>query len=442
VAWHYNDARYLNISKAIEFNKHAFALAQRADDIDLQLQSLDTEHIIAHTCCDPYWALKVVHKARDIAGLISMGPREHVWLAYEARACKTSGNLPRALDLCMQAEELLISVGMMDSDRYLAALDICGNVHSLKSEYLEARQQYAQMAEKTSQTCSPGYHAHALCSIAEMDILMEGEVADIVANLNAAESVYVAFGSRRILLCSVVTAELKLYCGDTEDARAAFLECLSKCRSIYPDLVAGCLAALADPAYRMHGTMDSFRWAVVYLAFVQKTKHPIATLHALRCLADVHMSLEDDETALHLFHAALEGGTKIDIHRLRAECMVGIGEIMLRRGDPIEAKEMWAAAHPLFVRSSRMKDATSVKKRLEQLSHTRQDHSHSLLATGVGAVESTAVVFESSDNDIATMQLSLEKLESVSASTTAPSQQLKTVVDPGTSDRDTKLSVL
>jgi hypothetical protein len=276
-----------------------------------------------------------------------------------------------------------------------------------------------------------------------MDILMEDDVADIVSNMNAAEAVYVALGSPATLFCSYLAAELKLYCGDIENSRAAFVDCLSKSRGLYPGLVKDCLATLADPAHRIHGSMDTFRWAVVYLAFVQKAKQPLPTLHALRCLADVHMSLEDDETALHLFHAALEGGTKMGIHRLRAECMAGIGEIMFRRGDPGQAKAMWKAAHPLFLRSSRMKDAASVKKRLDKLSHTRQDHSHSHPLTQDGVVESTAVVFESSDNHTAAVQSSLEKLQTVSAPTTTPSQQVKTVVDSGTStDREAEVSVV
>jgi hypothetical protein len=195
--------------------------------------------------------------------------------------------------------------------------------------------------------------------------------------------------------------------------------------------------------------MDAFRWAVVYLAFVQKAKQPISTLQALRCLADIHMSLKDDETTLHLFHAVLEAGTKMDIHRIRAECMVGIGEIMLRRGDPIQAKEMWEAAHPLLARSSQMKDAASVEKRLEQLPHTQQNNSHLLLATGDGVAEPTdsvsvpsqqdnsqslltirdappdestdsvSVVLKRSYSDSAAMEASLEKLEALSAPSTS-----------------------
>jgi hypothetical protein len=45
--------------------------------------------------------------------------------------------------------------------------------------------------------------------------------------------------------------------------------------------------------------------------------------------------------------------------------MVGIADILVRRGDLMQAKEMWAAACPLFVRSSRMKDAAAVQERLQ-----------------------------------------------------------------------------
>ncbi|KAF8183208.1 hypothetical protein K438DRAFT_1975082 [Mycena galopus ATCC 62051] len=163
-------------------------------------------------------------------------------------------------------------------------------------------------------------------------------------------------------------AELKLHFGEPEKSRTEFVQCLAETRGVLPNFHGQCLAVLADPKHRMHNATESFRWAVVSLAFVQKMKEPVDTLNALRCLADVHSILKDDETALSLFRAALEGGTNMDIHRLRAECMVGIGDIMLRRGDLAQAKEMWTGAYPLFVRSSRMKDAAAVEERLQQLS--------------------------------------------------------------------------
>jgi hypothetical protein len=73
---------------------------------------------------------------------------------------------------------------------------------------------------------------------------------------------------------------------------------------------------------------------------------------------------------------------------------------------------MWGVAHPLFVRSSRRKDAASIEKRLEKLS--QRDNSYLLLAIREGAVET-----------------SLEKLGNLSAPNTSPSLQLEGV---GTED--------
>jgi hypothetical protein len=200
---------------------------------------------------------------------------------------------------------------------------------------------------------------------------MEGEVSEIVPTLNAAKAVYIAMASPRVLLFSWVAAELQLYLGNTESARAAFLHCLSENRGVYSDIAQFCLAALADPAHKMYGKTETFRWAVVYLAFVQKKKDVVGGLQALRRLADVLILLEDEESALHLFQTALKGGTSMGIHRLRAECMVGIGDIMLRHRDIMQAMDMWEAAYPLFVRSSRRKDAAFVKQRLQKNSHSR-----------------------------------------------------------------------
>jgi hypothetical protein len=197
---------------------------------------------------------------------------------------------------------------------------------------------------------------------------MEGKGADIASNLDAAEAVYVAGGSPKTVWCFLLAAELKLYHGDIENAYTTLLECLSKSRGIYPDIAGHCLAILANQTHGMHRPIDTFSWAVVYLAFVQKTKDPAITFHPLCRLAEVLVSMGDDETALHLFHTALEGATKMEIHHLRADCMVGIGDIVLRRGNLMQAKQMWEAAHPLFVRSRRMEDSAVVEKRLEELS--------------------------------------------------------------------------
>jgi hypothetical protein len=195
VACHYVVPEYRNISQAIEFNKSAFALAKQADDISLQLLVLETEQYIALRCANPGWIIQVGHKVRDIVGFISMGLGAHTWLINEAWAHHYMGDLCRALDLCVQAEDQLASIGMESSDRYLAILDLRGNVHSQKSEYTQARDMFLQMVEKTSATSAPRYHAHALWALVEMNIHMEGEVAAIISSLRTAETMHIADGS-------------------------------------------------------------------------------------------------------------------------------------------------------------------------------------------------------------------------------------------------------
>lgn len=86
----------------------------------------------------------------------------------------------------------------------------------------------------------------------------------------------------------------------------------------------------------MYNRTTTFRWAVVYLSISQNIR--LGTLGALRRLADIFILYEDDETALCLFHTALQGATASDIYGLNAEAMVGI---MLRRGDSVHVRSGW-----------------------------------------------------------------------------------------------------
>jgi tetratricopeptide (TPR) repeat protein len=300
---------------------------------------------------------------------------------------------------------------MEDSDQYLEILDIRADIYFYQTNYIKARQLHQQIISKTSPTCSPWYHANSLVNAAHLDILMESQGTHTINDIRAAEEVYAVHGSRRILACSWVAAELKLCNRDTVNAQVALVQCLSKTLDIYPDLARNCLAALADIKHRMHKTLETFRWAMLYLAFVQKLNDPIGTSHALQCLGHLHIVLGDADTALNLFRAALQAGISMNIHRLRAECMVGIGDIMIRREDAIQAKEIWAEAYPLFVRSSRLKDAAAVQRRLEQPAF-----SHSLLPCLDGdvirAADSPLGVVPSFDNSAEAFRL--EKLGTLS----------------------------
>ncbi|KAJ7828678.1 hypothetical protein B0H14DRAFT_3718577 [Mycena olivaceomarginata] len=80
VARYYSIGRYRNLSKATKFSRQAFELAEQANAIGCQLEALATENEIAYSCRNAYWTLKVVHKARNIKGFLSLGPQEYLWI--------------------------------------------------------------------------------------------------------------------------------------------------------------------------------------------------------------------------------------------------------------------------------------------------------------------------------------------------------------------------
>ncbi|KAJ7652247.1 hypothetical protein B0H17DRAFT_1269560 [Mycena rosella] len=278
-----------------------------------------------------FMKLSTMHALGDLDGKGMLG------LVHEVGDLTTNGLAEHRLSwLCEKANDLAVANGIEESGRHITILDAHAEIDLRKSEYTQAREIQAVVASKTSPNSFSGYHANALANLAYLDILRSSDEVGIFRNIERAKAVYISMGSPRILVCSWLTAELHLSRGDTQTACALFEECLSKSRGIYPDIPCLCLAALGDPRQKMYNQLDSFRWALVYLAFVRRSRDMTATLHALRCLADV----SDDETALNLYNTALQGATEIDIHRLRAESMTGIGDIMMRQSSAKPNQEL------------------------------------------------------------------------------------------------------
>ncbi|KAJ7820870.1 hypothetical protein B0H14DRAFT_2832882 [Mycena olivaceomarginata] len=359
--YHAASGHYLfrrDFQQAIGFNDVALSLGKQTTDFNLILSLLQGKIKIAHYMQDPSGLLRVAKEARALARLTWNTRLEIEWLDAEASAHYYLGNLPRARALTERLHELVIDMCMEDSDYFLGVLDIRTDIHLAKTEYLEAKKFCDIGITKASPTSAPRYYAFFLVQRAFIGILTGGKENEILDDVDAAEAVYKVHDVRILLLCSWVRAELDLEHGHLCTAPLG----------IFPAITASCLAALGDPQNKLDDPWSTLRWAMTYFVFTRKNKRLVGTLHALRCLADVFAALDDEETALHLFHTALDGATKTDIHRLRAECMSGIGDIMDNRENVLEAKEMWEAAHPLFVRSSQTKAATAIKAQLERLS--------------------------------------------------------------------------
>ncbi|KAJ7452939.1 hypothetical protein FB451DRAFT_676643 [Mycena latifolia] len=352
----------------------ALLIGQKTVNTRLKFEAFSAKCDIAWSLADGTCLIKLVEEARSSGGLQLKG-LEHYWLFYETYAHVILGNLSRGLVLCTKLNGLLVARGLEEAERHLGVLDLQAEIHWRKTEYSQAREIQASVASQTSANCSPWYHAHALATWAYSDIVMSSSDEDaILRHWDGAKATYRALGSPRSLLCSWVEAEWRLYHKDIQNARVTFKDCLSKSRGIYSDLSVLCLAALGDPRHKMYSLMATSEWTFVYFSHARKSKERVATFHALRCLADIFAALDDEETALNLYRTTLEGATEMDIHRLRAESMTGIGDIMMRRGDSVKAEEMWIAARPLFLRSSQMKDAAGIDERLAQLSQGIQEN--------------------------------------------------------------------
>ncbi|KAJ7041220.1 hypothetical protein C8F04DRAFT_1391323 [Mycena alexandri] len=354
----------INSLSSMKFSDLALSLAKRTRHFRLILDGLQTKFIISQNHGELKVAAETAREAQEIGRLLS-GFEAPVWSAREAMVHVELGNLSRAFDLCEQAEAQLSRSGMKGTDKPLVILDVQADIHLRKSEYIEARKMQTRIASRTSPNLSPKYHANSLANIAFLDILTGSNEAEIRSSLDAAKAVYVFLGDPRIQLCDWVTAELYLLQGEIEQARSAFEQTASKTRD--SDIRRDCLASLADPKHGMYTLLATFRWAVVYLAFSRKIRDRVSTFQAFRRLADILIRMDEEETALELLRTGLEGATELDIHRLRAECMVGMGDIMVRRGDSGQAERMYKAALPLFIAASRRKEASAVEERLGDL---------------------------------------------------------------------------
>jgi hypothetical protein len=102
----------------------------------------------------------------------------------------------------------------------------------------------------------------------------------------------------------------------------------------------------------------------MFLVLTLKSGDKLATMKAFRCLSQIVVAQEDDETALSLFRVALDGLTFMDVHQWKADCIVRMADITQRRGDMMKTLELWKAARPLFHRSSQAKEVTQIDRKL------------------------------------------------------------------------------
>jgi hypothetical protein len=314
------------------------------------------------------WQLGKYREAQLKTGEMRRLAQVHGLFYTEAQAirvdllCRVSrGDLASAVQLSAHARELLAFCGLQGSTTDLALIASDADVHFQKTEYSEARALFSGM----SPDAAPLAGAYDRLSIASIDIETGIETGRIRQEL---DSIKAAFESIKnppgIVFCEMFQAYLDIREGLLLKARLSLEKSFAQTRGNDQEISILCLNKLGDITLKMDNVQSTLGWALVLLAFALKGENTIAVHHALRCLADIFIAQDDDETALNLLDVALDGFTAMDIHRSRAECAMRIGDIFHRRGDEAKAVEHWELSRPLFLRSLQTKEVVQIDQRI------------------------------------------------------------------------------
>ncbi|KAJ7041797.1 hypothetical protein C8F04DRAFT_1230249 [Mycena alexandri] len=244
-------------------------------------------------------------------------------------------------------------------------IDLCAEVHKLKSEYVEAHTLQNQILQEALAAHSPGMQELALASIAEIEVPMGASKTDIETKINASQAIAEATGDTRLTVwCNMIQADLSLREGDM--SRLLFYRCINAGWGNFSEAVGYCFERLGDPS-RWEESHHSISWTIVFLAYSVKTRKGLEIHKALQFMGDIFLRENDEATAISLFTLALEGFTLMDVHKSRADCMIRLGDICKNNGNLPKAMELWETAQPLFKCSSQAKQVQNINERLLEI---------------------------------------------------------------------------
>ncbi|KAJ7787104.1 hypothetical protein B0H14DRAFT_3163428 [Mycena olivaceomarginata] len=349
------------MSTAMLFHEKALELSRSCGDTNRQSFVLSHMAIIKLHTGDTRMAEMHISEARRLAKLSGNLYVEAYTLGTSVSVMNCLGRYQESLAQARQGRKLLalcgIHRGTVHSHRSMDEAE----VHMLKSEYNEARHIYLEVARNNDQ--DPFIYACALSNIAQIDVIIGAVARDVAHNMNKAKEIFSSMDHQPgIGACKRNLADLALREGDPTSAKDMFQDCLNFVWGKPNDIASCCLESLAD-RNRWPGQF-TFTWPMVYVAHASRSKERLALHKALLFLGDVYIAQEDEATARSLFQVALEGFIRMDVHRSRAQCLLRLGDLAHKAGDLSTAMELWAAARPLFARSSQTQSLTHIDARL------------------------------------------------------------------------------
>ncbi|KAJ7824511.1 hypothetical protein B0H14DRAFT_3145662 [Mycena olivaceomarginata] len=285
-------------------------------------------------------------------------------LAEEKATSYWTTRLRHASDLCQLGRDILVTYGHESSSWEVNMVDIEAGVMFDKSDYDEACRLYEGVARMTDQDRHPYFHANSLLNMVKIDQTVGRDEAHVLRGLAVAEQAVVRLDWKQgILFCERLMAGVRLARGDTAAAREGYISCFQSSRVGY--MIPGmtlCLEMLGDLRHGMSNVETTFHWAGTFFAAVLVYRDVVLTYQALRCLGDIFLAEGDDETALNVFNAVLQGATEMDAHRRRADCMVRIGDVLMARGE-CSGGDKDVAGRPAAVYSFISDEGCSVSRR-------------------------------------------------------------------------------
>ncbi|KAJ7482611.1 hypothetical protein FB451DRAFT_1442075 [Mycena latifolia] len=357
-----------DIPRAISLAQNGLSLSISTGNTKRQGEILTTLAVIKWRTGDYLASQEHASESRRLARISGNLFAEAHALRIESLCWFTLGSYNQSILLANRARDLLRLCAMSGSQLDNSILSDQGEIHLLKSEYVEAHDILAQILLATPVEQRPTDHAFSLLTIAQIDVEIGALKDGVHRNLETAKQMFDCAGySMGNVCCDAVTAVLHLNEGDLRKAESLFQACLRSAWGKNTETISYCLEKLGNTSLWFPMDIALSDWTVTFLVYSHKSKRKLEIHKALQFLGDMYLTDGDQQTAIGLFTVALDGFTKMDVHRSRAECMLRLGDISELHGDLPKAAELWNTARPLFERSSQAKQVAKIDEQLARM---------------------------------------------------------------------------
>jgi tetratricopeptide (TPR) repeat protein len=290
-------------------------------------------------------------------------------LDAEASCWVVLGSYDHCMSLLGRAIHLLDLCSMAGGPLHKSLRAAQAEAHRCKTEYAEAHNIHLHLLNNSSAEIHYD-HAFRLLNTAQIGVEIGLSEHDVEVNLATAATLFQNLKfSTELMFCDTIRATFEVQRGNISAARNLFQRCIPSAWGKHTEAVTYCLEKLG--AVQQWAPVDKFTFPspVTFLAHSVKCKLRLEIHKALQFLGDVFQARGDQETAISLFTVALDGFTRMDVHRSRGECMVRLGDISKLHGDQVKAVTLWEKAKPLFERSSQMTQLACLDEKITGLSH-------------------------------------------------------------------------